>query len=37
VEKVDFYIKNTTAQNMNNDAGTNAIVKVTPFAIASIY
>ena len=37
VEKVDFYIKNGTAQNMNNDAGTNAVVKVTPFVIASIY
>lgn len=28
---VDFYIKNGTAQNMNNDAGTNCVVKVTPF------
>lgn len=28
---VDFYIKNVTAQNMNNDGGTNAVVKITPF------
>lgn len=33
VQKVDFYIKNETAQNMNNDAGTNCTVKVTPMAI----
>lgn len=32
-EKVDFYIKNGTAQNMNNDGGTNAVVKITPFSI----
>lgn len=31
-QKVDFYIKNGTAQNMNNDAGTNCVVKVTPLA-----
>lgn len=30
--KVDFYIQNGTAQNMNNDGGTNAVVKITPFA-----
>jgi hypothetical protein len=29
---VDFYIKNGTAQNMNNDGGTNAVVKITPFS-----
>lgn len=29
---VDFYIKNGTAQNMNNDAGTNCVVKITPFS-----
>jgi hypothetical protein len=28
---IDFYIKNGTAQNMNNDGGTNCIVKITPF------
>lgn len=33
VEKVDFYLKNNTAQNMNNDGGTNAVVKVTPLAL----
>lgn len=33
VQKVDFYIRNGTAQNMNNDAGTNCVVKVTPFEI----
>lgn len=31
-DKVDFYIKNGTAQNMNNDAGTNCVVKITPFS-----
>lgn len=31
VKKVDFYIKNGTAQNMNNDGGTNCVVKVEPF------
>jgi len=29
---VDFYIKNGTAQNMNNDGGTNCVVKITPFS-----
>lgn len=29
---VDFYLKNGTAQNMNNDAGTNCVVKITPFS-----
>ncbi len=33
VEKCNFYFKNGTAQNMNNDAGTNAVVKITPFEI----
>jgi hypothetical protein len=28
---VDFYIKNGTAQNMNNDGGTSCVVKITPF------
>ena len=32
VVKCDFYFKNNTAQNMNNDAGTSAIVKITPFS-----
>jgi hypothetical protein len=32
VQQVDFYIKNGTAQNMNNDGGTNCVVKITPFA-----
>jgi hypothetical protein len=31
-KQVDFYIKNGTAQNMNNDGGTNCVVKITPFA-----
>jgi hypothetical protein len=30
---VNFYVLNGTAQNMNNDAGTNCVVKITPFAI----
>jgi hypothetical protein len=29
---VDFYIRNGTAQNMNNDGGTNAVVKIRPFS-----
>jgi hypothetical protein len=29
---VDFYLKNGTAQNMNNDGGTNCVVKITPFS-----
>ena len=29
---VDFYLKNGTAQNMNNDGGTNCVVKITPWA-----
>ena len=33
VRKCDFYVKNGTAQNMNNDAGTNLVVKITPFAL----
>jgi hypothetical protein len=33
VQQVDFYIKNGTAQNMNNDGGTSCVVKVTPFAV----
>lgn len=32
VTKCSFYFKNGTAQNMNNDGGTNATVKITPFA-----
>lgn len=31
--KIDFYIKNATSQNMNNDGGTNCVVKVTPVAL----
>lgn len=30
---VDFYIKNGTAQNMNNDGGTSVVVKVTPMSL----
>ena len=33
VRKCNFYTKNETAQNMNNDAGTAHVVKITPFAI----
>lgn len=31
--EVNFYIKNGTAQNMNNDAGTACVVKITPFTL----
>jgi hypothetical protein len=33
IEQVDFYIRNGTAQNMNNDGGTNCIVKIRPFTV----
>lgn len=33
VEKVIFYIKNGTVQNMNNDAGTNLTLKITPYTL----
>jgi hypothetical protein len=29
---VDFYIKNGTAQNLNNDGGTACVVKITPWS-----
>lgn len=29
---VDFYLLNRTAQNMNNDGGTNCVLKVTPWS-----
>lgn len=32
---VNFYILNGTAQNMNNDAGTNCVVKITPFTVGT--
>lgn len=30
VQKCDFYIRNNSGQNMNNDGGTSCVVKVTP-------
>jgi hypothetical protein len=33
VRKFTPYIKNGTGQNMNNDAGTNMVVKITPFVV----
>lgn len=36
VEKVDFYIKNGAGQNMNNDGGTNCVVKITPFEVVGV-
>lgn len=33
---IDFYIKNETAQNMNNDAGTSCVVKVQPLVRALV-
>lgn len=35
-EKVDFYIKNGTAQNLNNDGGTNCVLKITPFEVVGV-
>jgi hypothetical protein len=32
---VDFYIQNGTAQNMNNDGGINAVVKIRPFTVGT--
>lgn len=37
MEKIDFYIKNGSGQNMNNDAGTSCVVKVTPLAFGANY
>ena len=31
--EVNFYIRNGTAQNMNNDGGTSCVVKITPFTL----
>jgi len=36
IKKVAFYLKNGTAQNMNNDGGTNVILKVTPFVYGAV-
>lgn len=36
VQKCYFYLKNNSGQNMNNDAGTNLVVKVTPFTYEPI-
>lgn len=33
VEKFDPYIRNGSAQNMNNDGGTNLVVKITPVTL----
>jgi len=35
VKQCDFYIKNSTAQNMNNDGGTACVVKITPFVLGT--
>jgi hypothetical protein len=36
VKKCKFYVKNNSGQNMNNDGGTNFIMKVTPFTYEPI-
>lgn len=36
VEKVNFYVYNGTAQNMNNDGGTSCVLKVTPLAVGVV-
>lgn len=33
VRKADFYAKNDSGQNMNNDGGTNFTLKITPFTL----
>lgn len=35
VTKVDFYLRNGTAQNMNNDGGVSCIAKVTPYTLGT--
>lgn len=32
-DKIDFYVRNQTAQNLNNDGGTACVVKVTPVSL----
>lgn len=34
--KADFYIRNDSGQNMNNDAGTNCVLKIQPFTFAPV-
>jgi hypothetical protein len=36
MEKIDFYLYNNTSQSMNNDGGTNCVVKVTPCALGVV-
>jgi len=36
VSKCLFYVKNNSGQNMNNDGGTNFVMKVTPFTYEPI-
>mgnify|MGYP003407418496 FL=1 len=36
VEKVNFYVYNGTAQNMNNDGGTSCVPKGTPLAVGVV-
>jgi hypothetical protein len=36
VKKCLFYVKNNSGQNMNNDGGTNFVMKVTPFTYEPI-
>lgn len=36
ITKADFYIRNDSGQNMNNDAGTNCTLKITPFTFGPV-
>jgi hypothetical protein len=36
IKKCLFYVKNNSGQNMNNDGGTNFVMKVTPFTYEPI-
>jgi hypothetical protein len=36
IKKFTPYIKNGTGQNMNNDGGTNMVVKITPFVVGTV-
>jgi len=36
VTAADFYIRNNSGQNMNNDGGTSCVLKITPFTVRPI-
>lgn len=36
VSKIDYYLRNDSGQNMNNDAGTNCTLIITPFTLGPV-